>query len=621
MRFVKRSTAIFALLSALVAAATLGGGTLPATQPAAAADPILIEVTSTADTIASPACPDASRCTLRKAIESANADTSGSGVRIGFAAAAFPSASPGTITLGAVPLPVVTSDDVTIDGAGRGVRLTGITQSLTPSVNGIVMSGNRAAVRGLELRGFAGNCIHLIGPQSVAGGDPASGEGNVVDDCGVGVRVDGAASRIEGNGIGLSPGTIGAASVAIGLWITASDVVAGVGAAGGGHANEAGNATIGIRVGGVGTAAFTGVRLASNAVGGSADAAAPVQTGVEVLAPASGVLVTANALRNAARGITVHPGAAKVAISQNTFFNIAGLAIDLNADGLRNPNDEGDSDGGANGLRNAPVFTRAVQSRVTGTACPSCQVQIYAAFHLPGGESDYGTTPVPGAIVVADASGAFAIDNPPVTAGQWLVGLAADSEGNTSEFSASTRVGAGNVQCGNPSILPGWNLVGYFGAEGVNLGLTFPAEGVGAGSVRAIYRLDATTGTYARWLADTTAGRTLTSLQPGEAYWMLADAAVTLPGGFSLSIPVPASLHAGWNTFVYIGASAAVADALASLAGKYTELYAWDGTHQEWGRHGGPGVPAWAVDFTDVQACSAYEVFLTQDALLTPLQP
>lgn len=609
------------LCALVVATVALGSSSLPASQRAAAADAILIEVTSSADTLASPACPDATRCTLRRAIESANADTSGSGVRIGFAQAAFPPENPGTITLGAVPLPVVTTENVIIDGVGRGVRLAGVTQSPTPSVNGIVMSGARAAIRGLEVRGFAGNCIHLAGPQAVAGGDPVLGEGNVIDDCAVGIRVDGAGSRIDGNSIGLSPGTVGAASVVIGLWVTASDSMVGEAASGEGHANNVENATVAVRVGGVGTAALTGVRVASNTVGGSTGAAVPVQTGIEVLAPASGVLLTANALRNAARGITVHPGANKVSISQNTFFNIAGLAIDLNADGLRNPNDDGDADTGANGLRNAPAFSRAVQSRLSGTACGGCHVQIYLAFHLPGSDTDYGTEPVPGTVVVADANGSFAIDNPPVTPGQWLVALATDSDGNTSEFSASTRVGAGNVQCGNPSIVPGWNLVGYFGSEGVNLGGTFPADGVGAGLVKAIYQLDASTGTYARWLSDTAAGRTLTSLQPGEAYWMLAGGAVTLPGGFSLSIPVPATLHAGWNTFVYIGASAAVLDALASLAGRYTELYAWDSTHQEWNRHGGPGAPAWVADFTDIQACSAYEVFLTQDVLLTPLQP
>ncbi|MBA4180523.1 MAG: hypothetical protein C0506_08045 [Anaerolinea sp.] len=614
------------LVAFALAIGALSGGPLRGPRAAAAADPVVVEVTSSADTAASPACPDATRCTLRRAIEVANTDASGLPVRITFAETAFPAAATATIVVGSTPLPVVTREDVTIDGSGRGVRLAGTTQSVTPTVNGLVTSGTRATVRGLEIRGFAGTCLHMSGPSSTAGGDPAAGQGNVIDDCDVGVRVDGADSLVHGNSIGLSPGVAGANSVSTGIWATGADTIVGEAASGEGHANAIGNAASGIRIGGVNVAALTGVRVAGNSIGGEVDAPAPVQAGIDVFAPAAGVLITENGVRTAASGIRVHgsaagPSAVKVTISRNTFANIAGLAIDLNADGLANPNDEGDTDDGANGLRNSPVLIRAVQSSVTGKACAGCQVQLYFAHHLPGGKSDYGTEPLPGAVATAGPDGSFAFDNPPVAPGQWLVALATDGEGNTSEFSTSTRVGAGNVQCGIPSLSPGWNLVGYFGAQAVNLGAAFPADGPGVGSVRAIYRLNAGTGSYAGWLSDTAAGRTLNALQPGEAYWMLAEAAVALPGGFSLSVPVPVQLRAGWNTVVYIGATAAVEDALASIAGKYTGLYAWSAASQAWQRYGGPGVPAWARDFSELQACGAFEIFMTQDAVLTPLQP
>lgn len=65
-------------------------------------------------------------------------------------------------------------------------------------------------------------------------------------------------------------------------------------------------------------------------------------------------------------------------------------------------------------------------------------------------------------------------------------------------------------------------------------------------------------------------------LEPGEAYWFLADGPAPLSGGFSLSAPISVPLKAGWNTVVYIGATAPAADAFASLGTSYKEIYAWD---------------------------------------------
>ena len=626
MGFVKRNGALL-LAVALVGAVALDWAPLPRLLPlAAAVDPVNLEVTSTADTPASPVCPDATLCTLRRAIEVANADATGAPIRISFGGAAYPAGSPGSIVLGAVPLPVVTRNDVTIDGAGRGVRLSGTRQSLTPSVNAIVTTGTNVTVRGVEIRGFAGVCLLMSGAVSTAGGDPAAGQGNVIDDCETGIRLDGDNAHAQGNRVGLLPGTAGGTNITVGIWVTGRNAVVGESASGEGHTNEVGNASTAIRVGGTSVPLPTGVRVGANILGGNHAAPAPVQAGVEVMAAAAGIIVAENRIGNAATGIRVHgssdgPSATKVTLSGNVFANIVALAIDLNADGIRNANDEGDRDAGANSLLNTPVLGRAVQSRVTGTACAGCQVQLYVAAHRPGGHSDYGSNPVPGGPVVADAFGSFAIDNPSVAPGEWLVALATDGDGNTSEFSRSTRVGAGAVQCGSPALVAGWNLVGYFGAQSISLGNSFPAEGAGSDSVRAIYHLDSATGIYAHWLAGPAGGRSLDSLQPGEAYWILSTGAVSLPGGFSLSVPVPAALHAGWNTLLYIGASAAVEDSLISVDGKYTELYAWASNTQRWERYGGPGAPAWTREFTSLEACHVYQVFMTEDAVLTPLQP
>jgi hypothetical protein len=310
-----------------------------------------------------------------------------------------------------------------------------------------------------------------------------------------------------------------------------------------------------------------------------------------------------------------------VTISNNVFRDISVLAIDLNDDGIHNPNHAGDTTAGANGLLNSPVISRALQAEVSGVACAGCQVQLYLAQHHPGGATDYGSRPLTGGVTVAGATGTFTAAATGLSPGDWLVALATDATGNTSEFGSSVRVGAGSVQCGNIPLRAGWNLVGYFGAEPLPLGSEFPAEGSSVGAVRAIYQLDAASGTYSRWLAETGAGRTLASLTPGATYWMLADSTVALDGGFSLSAPVPVVLSPGWNAFVYIGATAPVADALQSIAGSYTGLVSWASEGQDWRRFGSPDVPGWAQDFNGIQACTAYELFATEPAILTPLQP
>jgi hypothetical protein len=115
----------------------------------------------------------------------------------------------------------------------------------------------------------------------------------------------------------------------------------------------------------------------------------------------------------------------------------------------------------------------------------------------------------------------------------------------------------------------------------------------------------------------------LDTLLPGEAYWFYANEAVTLNSGFSLSVSLPIQLRAGWNDIVYIGATADVKDALAGIAGDYAGLYQWTpgvvGGH--WLAYGDAATPGWVRGFSETQACAAYELFVTGDSVLTPLQP
>lgn len=593
----------------------------------AAASPVAIVVTSSADVLPTAACPDASRCTLRKAIEMANLDVTASAVAITFNPTIFPPTTPASVTVGATPLPIATRADLTLDGSGSGVRIAGTTTAPASMVDGLVLTGARTRVAGIAFEHFTGACLKLTGIDGVIGGNRGTGHGNTFGDCSTGVRADGANVRVHGNSAGFARDGITPAAVSLGIAVSASDAVVGDDGQGPGYQNRVGNAQVGVLAGGAGAAPVTGIKISGNTIGQASDgSAAPVTTAIRIAAPVTSAQVSANNVSNALTGVALQgsaggPSAQGVRITANAFSQIGHLSVDLNEDDQTNPNDEGDADTGANGLRNYPRLTRVVQSRISGTACPGCQVQLYLAAHSPGGSIDFGATPVPGGLALADAAGSFSFESPAVTPGQWVTALATDAQGDTSEFSPGSRVGAGSIQCGNGALEPGWNLVGYFGAEAVNLGASFPTEGIGAGRVRAIYHLDPATGAYSGWFADAAVARTLLSVEPGEAYWFLADAPVPLSGGFSLSSPIPVALKAGWNTVVYIGASAPVADAFVSLGTNYREVYAWVAADDAWSSFSTGETPAWAQGFTEAQACRAFQLFSTADTTLMPLQP
>jgi hypothetical protein len=359
--------------------------------------------------------------------------------------------------------------------------------------------------------------------------------------------------------------------------------------------------------------------------------AAPLTVGIDLAPPSSGTTVTENTVANAATGIRVAPDASGIATTGNHFLanrfeNLTAMPVDLRGDGILNPNDPGDTDTGPNQMINYPTITKATQSRITGSAgpvCAGCAIQLYVANHEPGSPNDFAETPVAGGTALTDGAGDFAIDGPAAIPGQWITALVTDQAGNSSEFGPAVRVGVGVVQCGNVGVQAGWNHAGFFGPQPITLGASFPDDGSPVSKILAIYHLDEATGTYSHWIAGTNAGRTLDTLQAGEAYWFLAAQPFILTGGFALNVPLPVQLKSGWNDFVYIGASADVRDALYSVTGKYDELYRWvnEGAGERWTTFGSATTPDWAREFTTMQACTVYQVHMNADATLTPLQP
>jgi hypothetical protein len=572
----------------------------PSIQSAASQD---AEVTVTSTSDAPGTCPHSTACTLRTAIAVVNAGGEASVIR--FDPDTFPAAEPGVITVGTTPLPAITRNGAVVDGAGAGVIIRSGVASPTPPADGLRLAGTGVRVTGLTFERFSGACLVVDGAAAAIG----VGGGNTFRDCGTGIRVTGPGANLQSNVITTTlegPGTT------TGVVVAASNVTVGGPAAGAGNLIE--RATTGLVVQG-GATSVAGVRVEGNTFRDVPG------TCLRLAAGSSGTLVQANAFERCGTGIAVDATLQPAPVQGNTFRSntfsaLGGLAIDLGADGIRNP--PGAAPPGPNAWVQHPRVTRGTVAGIEGSACAGCTVEVYLAFHLPGGERDYGRVPV-GPPVIADSAGRFTAAAAGLSPGQWVIATATDAAGNTSEFGPPARVGSGAVLCGNVQLQQGWNHVAFFGSQPLVLGNAFPSAANPA--VTAIYQaVDGTTG-YLRWLSATTAGRTLTSLQPGQEYWFLATTAVTLQGGFSVSFPVPVTLQHGWNDLTYIGGPAHVRDALISLAGKVQQVARWDAATQRWLRFGDGSAPGWALGFTWVEACTVYQVLLSEGATLQPLQP
>lgn len=587
--------AILLVVAALLLPVLVGSGNTAA--PALGAEEPAIVVTSIAD--APGTCPHPSACTLRSAILAVNAGSPETVIR--FAPAVFPPSAPAVIAVQGTPLPALIRDGAVIDGSGAGVVVRHSDGPLSLEMDGLRLVGTGAAVRHLRLEGFTRSCIVLDGVGSQA-------DDLDVMNCSTGVLLRGTASTLRASRVAVTDQGPEASTA---IHVAANGVVVG-GAAASGDGNVVSGGSVGIVVSH--DAGVDGVRIESNAVTG-------LRGPCILLGPATiGSLVVGNAFERCGPAIAVaaeiEPAPAeRNTFRANTFSEVDGIAIDLGNDGVRNP--PGGTQPGPNGWIASPTITRATAAAVQGQTCPGCLVELYLAYHEPGGTRDYGTVPL-GTPVMADATGKFET-TVAVSPGQWVTATATDASGNTSEFGLAARVGAGSVLCGNVQLHPGWNHVAYFGAQPLLLGDVFPSAA--APSVVAIYQAVDGTLAYRRWLAGSPAGRTLETLQPGAEYWFLATSAVTLPGGFSVTFPVPVTLQAGWNDITYIGGSADPQDALRSIDGKWTRLARWDAGQQRWLRFDDGMAPAWALNLVQVEACAVYQVYVTEPATLVPLQP
>lgn len=104
---------------------------------------------------------------------------------------------------------------------------------------------------------------------------------------------------------------------------------------------------------------------------------------------------------------------------------------------------------------------------------------------------------------------------------------------------------------------------------------------------------------------------TLTEMQPGLAYWLRTTAAATLSiSGIPVDSATPINLHAGWNWIGYLpDQPMSVADALASIAGKYTRIIGDDGAYDA-------NLPASFNTLTQMEPGKGYIIFMSEAGML-----
>lgn len=148
---------------------------------------------------------------------------------------------------------------------------------------------------------------------------------------------------------------------------------------------------------------------------------------------------------NGAAGVFVDIGAGNDILGNSIFANV-GLGIDLDPVGVT-PNDQDDTDSGANGLQNSPVFSvsgTAVQGTLQGEPSATYRVELFVNVACDPAGSGEGAIFAGAVSFATNASGAGAFTATlaaPLASGQVLTATATGPSG-TSEFSACVAASA-----------------------------------------------------------------------------------------------------------------------------------------------------------------------------------
>ena len=387
---------------------------------------------------------DATHCSLREAIDAANANAGTDTIAFAIPAATDPGCNAGTGVCTIQPtsaLPTIT-DPVVIDGytqpgasqntnsVASGLGLNTVLKieldgtNAGAGVDGLRIAAGSSTVRGLVINQFSGDFGHGIelvandgnvvegnflgtnvsgttslgngrsgvnisgSSQENAIGGSAAGARNVISGNGVGVWItSGGGNRVLGNFIGTdASGTADLGNTWDGVILDGSTAGNAIGGSTAGARNViSGNNRYGVHVDGFATASL----VQGNFIGTDVNGGAPLGNrllGVRVLFASDSAIGgmasgEGNIIAfNDGAGVQVHSNT-RNGVLGNAIFSNAGLGIDLGGDGVT-PNDAGDGDTGANNLQNFPVLTSAVTGGGTITIGGTLDSAASTAFRV-----------------------------------------------------------------------------------------------------------------------------------------------------------------------------------------------------------------------------------------------
>ena len=368
-------------------------------------------------------CDDgAGHCTLRAAIQEANADGVLSTIIFNIGGGGVQTITPDSA------LPMVTAP-VVIDGTTQPgypgtpiIELNG--SSAGTETNGLYISAGNTTVRGLVINRFDGTGIRLT-----------NAGGNVIEGNYIGTDVSGTLALGNYSGVFITNDSDN--NIIGGTTPAARNLISG-------------NMSSGIEFGSAPGAEPTGNQIRGNFIGTKANGTQALGNLVGVwivAAPGNTIGGTASGegntiAFNGGDGVAVSSGTGNV-IRRNSIFSNTGLGIELAPDGVT-PNDTGDGDTGPNNLQNFPVVTSVVvgSTTVQGTLNSTANTQFTLEFFYssscdPSGngegenflgsttETTNGSGDAPFTVVFPDT----------VPLGRFITATATDPGGNTSEFS------------------------------------------------------------------------------------------------------------------------------------------------------------------------------------------
>jgi hypothetical protein len=165
----------------------------------------------------------------------------------------------------------------------------------------------------------------------------------------------------------------------------------------------------------------------------------------------------------------------------------------------------------------------------------------------------------------------------------------------------------------NVPVYPGWNML----SVPVQLSSYAITDVLASleGSFDIAHTYDAQSDEWRTYTVGIPPGaNTLTTLNPGDGLWIHATQADTwsITGERRTSTQIP--LYTGWNLIAYpLMEQRTIAEALASIAGKYTAVYTYDLNQADpWLRHVA-GVPSWVSSLNDMTTGKAYWVKVNQN--------